>query len=299
MTASPTSRPSRRGRPAAAPVPGTAGLLALASPFPGEAGTVFLLEPPDACAAALAERLRRGEYDRPFLLEQDGIRSLHFGLGFTQSAFRLAEPDALHLAYTRAMAAFLLFRPRPRHVLLLGLGGGSLVRFCRRHLPATRITAVEVDPDVIAFRDACRVPPDGELFRLVEADGACHVARTADRYDVILVDAFDRQGVAPTLATDAFFADALARLAAGGVLVMNIAGRRSDRDPLAARLAAAADGRILTLTLKSGGNRIAFAFRDPPAVPRRLRLGPAARALAGRTGCDFEAIATQMERENP
>ena len=63
-------------------------------------------------------------------------------------------------------------------------------------------------------------------------------------YDVILVDAFDRQGVAPTLATDAFFADALARLAAGGILVMNIAGRRSDRDPLAARLAAAASTRF-------------------------------------------------------
>lgn len=286
----------RPGR--AAPDPGTAGLYALPSPFPDEAGTVFLLEPPEADAADLAGRLQGGLYRRPFLLEHGGVRCLHFSLGFTQSALRLAEPEALHLAYTRAMMSFLLFLPRPRHVLLLGLGGGALVRFCRRHLPATRITAVEVDPDVVAYRKAFRLPPDGEDFRVVVADGARHLAESPERHDVILVDAFDREGVVPAMAGEAFFADAHARLSGRGVLVMNLAGKREAQAEVLPRLRAAFAGRVLTLSLRAEGNRLAFAFRDPLFAPRWPWLKSAARDLGARLGLDLHAFAGQMERES-
>ena len=45
--------------------------------------------------------------------ESSGVRSLHLGTPAIQSAMRLARPDALELAYTRTMMAFLLFHPDP------------------------------------------------------------------------------------------------------------------------------------------------------------------------------------------
>ena len=65
-------------------------------------------------------------------------RFLHFGLDTVQSAMRLDDPDRLSLRYTRKMMAFLLFNRAPERILLLGLGGGSLAKFCYRRLPAPR-----------------------------------------------------------------------------------------------------------------------------------------------------------------
>jgi spermidine synthase len=69
------------------------------------------------------------------------------------------------------MMAFLLFNPRPRRILILGLGGGSLAKFCYRHLPSATITAVEIDPHVMALREEFRVPADDERFRVLQGDG--------------------------------------------------------------------------------------------------------------------------------
>ena len=60
------------------------------------------------------------------IAEEDGVRSLHIGGLAIQSAMRMSAPDQLELHYTRAMMAFLLFEPRPRDILMIGLGGGSM-----------------------------------------------------------------------------------------------------------------------------------------------------------------------------
>ena len=67
--------------------------------------------------------------------EQGGIRSLHLGSDTVQSSMKLDDPYELVLSYTRAMMAFLLFRPRPEHVLMIGLGGGSLPKFVHSICP--------------------------------------------------------------------------------------------------------------------------------------------------------------------
>ena len=51
------------------------------------------------------------------------------------------------------MMGFLLFIPSPARILMVGLGGGSLAKFCFRHLPDAAIDVVEINPHVIALRD--------------------------------------------------------------------------------------------------------------------------------------------------
>src|SRR4051812_44343848 len=121
-------------------------MFVIPSPFDTQPGTVRLLEPPGADPKVLRELLLSGRYGKPFVIEDQGVRALHFAPDQVQSAMRLAAPDALNFRYTREMMGWLLFLPKPREVLMLGLGGGSLAKFCFRQLPATRITVVENDP---------------------------------------------------------------------------------------------------------------------------------------------------------
>ena len=70
------------------------------------------------------------------------------------------DPHALDLQYTRTMTGFLSFKPKPRHIGMIGLGGGSLAKFCHRYLPSARIEIVEINPHVLALRDEFWIPPD-------------------------------------------------------------------------------------------------------------------------------------------
>src|SRR3954469_22145667 len=135
-------------------------LLSIESPFPDANLMLRLLEPADTCHEELRERLYSGSYDKPFIVDNGRRRFLHFDFGAIQSAMELSNPQRLTLAYTRKMMAFLLFNRSPKRILLLGLGGGSLAKFCYRNLPYALLTAVEVNQDVIAMRDEFDIPAD-------------------------------------------------------------------------------------------------------------------------------------------
>jgi spermidine synthase len=158
----------------------------------------------------------------PVVEDIDGNRILHFSAPEMQSRMNLLQPDALDLEYTRMMMAFLMFDSAPSHITMIGLGGGSLPKFCHRHLPATRIEVVEINPDVIALRDAFRVPRDDDRFRIIEDDGARFVAGRKDLASVLLVDGFDRQGVPAALSSQQFYDDCAGHLRDDGIMVVNL-----------------------------------------------------------------------------
>ena len=120
-------------------------MLELPNPFANEGGVIRLLEPPGGDTEALVDSVLAKRYGRPFVIEDDGARCLYFTRDFIQSEMRLDDPYELAFAYTRKMMAFLLFCPEPRRILMIGLGGGSLVKFCNRRLPSTHVTVVEID----------------------------------------------------------------------------------------------------------------------------------------------------------
>src|SRR5689334_21348427 len=175
--------------------------LTVESPFPEAHSRLRFLEPPGTCTNSLWERIFAGDYGKPFIVDSPRKRYLHFDLDAVQSAMDLSHPERLCLAYTRKMMAFLLFNRLPRRVLLLGLGGGSLAKFCYRHLPESAITAIEKNTDVLELREEFHVPRDDERFRVIRADGAEYVAQLSPCKDVILADACDHAGIAPQMDT--------------------------------------------------------------------------------------------------
>ncbi len=271
-------------------------MLELPNPFANEGGVIRLLEPPGGDVEALVDSVLAKRYAKPFVIEDDGARCLYFTRDFIQSEMRLDDPHELAFAYTRKMMAFLLFLPQPRSILMLGLGGGSLVRYCRHHLPAARITAVEIDPHVIAFRDQFLLPADGENFRVVQGDAAEFVAQCEDRPEVVMVDAFDRDGLAPTLCTREFYQDLRALLPRKGLAVANLVGPKAERVAHLEMLRTVFDGNVILLPIADDGNYVAFAFRDPAFEPRWRWMEGEAKAMRARYGLDFPRLAQRLER---
>lgn len=270
-------------------------LYRLPSPFAGEPGTVLLVEPPCASAGELRARLLDETYAKPFVIDDGERRCLYFNIRLMQSAMSLRAPNGLELRYTQVMMAFLLFHPRPRHILMIGLGGGSLVKFCHQRLPGTELTVVEQDTDVIALGGAFLLPPAGPRLRVVAGDGADFLKGTGNGIDVLLVDAFDPTGFAPALANHDFFATAFARLAANGILVVNLAGDPESYAGLPCIVEEVFAGRAIVVTVPEDRNRVLFAFKEHDFAPRWRWLHGHAKALRSSLGLDFPAFARSIE----
>lgn len=234
----------------------------------------------------------------PRVHDDGGVRCLRFSEGVVQSAMRVAEPFTLDLSYTRAMMGFLLVNPDPRDILIVGLGGGSLPKFCWRELPRARVTTVEIDPEVIALRDAFRIPADDERFRIVQADACDFLARDDLEADVILLDGYDAAGLPERLCSEAFYADCRRALRAQGVLVTNLWGGEPDRALYLERLRALFDGRVWWSRPRESSSLIVYAAKGERFTPQWSRLMAQARVLDTRHRLDLVRVVNDM-RERP
>ncbi|MBI1889579.1 MAG: fused MFS/spermidine synthase [Burkholderiales bacterium] len=198
---------------------------------------------------------------KPFAFDHGDMRTLHFDERYIQSAMRISAPDQLLLSYTRAMMAFLLFQPKPRHILMIGLGGGSLAKYCYRKLPATRVTVIELDRDVIALRGKFCIPDNDDRFQIIHADAIDYLAVAKEKPDIILHDGFTADGLAPSLSTIDFYRLCRNVLDDGGVLVSNLWGDAADLVSVMTRLYAAFDEKLWWCNASGSMNRIVFSVK--------------------------------------
>lgn len=260
-----------------------------------EKGIVHLREPAGSDLSGVLDRLRNGEYDKPFVTDDGTSRRLHFNFRFVQSEMNLQDPDALSFAYTRKMMAFLLFAPRPKHVVIIGLGGGSLTKFCYRGLPRTRVTTIEIDEDVIGFGELFEIPPPDARLRIVHADATEYFARSEEQADVVMLDGCDYDGVSPALCEAAFYRNVRDRLSAKGVLVANLIGRSGRSLALQRLIGEVFGGRTMTMDVRGGGNRLMFAFNEADFAPDWQAIREEARKLEHRHRLDFPGFMRKLQ----
>jgi spermidine synthase len=197
------------------------------------------------------------------------VRSLTFvrdnGREAVQSRIDVAAPGALISPYAHAMFASYLYQPEPRRVLIVGLGGGAMVRFLTHHDPRVAIDAVEIDPAVVRLADEFFDVRTGGSVRIHTADGVAFVeSAPAGSYDVIFMDAFlrpsddtDETGVPMALKTQAFFGRMRQALAPGGVVAFNV----NEHDGMADDIAdvAAAFDDVAIYRAPPANNRVVIA----------------------------------------
>ena len=234
-----------------------------------------------------------------YVTEKFGVRSLHIGSDTIQSSMRIARPNDLELAYTRSMMAFLLFGPEPRRVLLVGLGGGSLVKFIYHRMPQAQCEVVEVSPDVVSVaRRWFQVPAGDGRFQIHVCDGADFLARPGPAYDAILVDGYDGHSQVAALSTRDFYDACRSRLEARGTLVVNLWGSDKSFNTTLERIEAAYPAGTLCLPAEKPGNVIALAFRDSQSNPRWDELDARAADLEARLGLEFGRFVRGLRKMN-
>lgn len=182
------------------------------------------------------EEIQKAHEGRPFHFDDGNLRIMYLNPKCMQSAMKLDAPDELVCAYSRTVMGLLMFHPQPRHILLIGLGGGSLVKYCYRHLPDCRITVLEINADVIAMRDLFMLPPDDERLQIIHCDAVTHLQTHTYDADVLLLDAYDENGLVADLNTAEFYAICHANLMADGIMVANVWGKPSALADMLSRL---------------------------------------------------------------
>jgi spermidine synthase len=203
------------------------------------------------------------DHVKPFVYETLDSKALHFSICEIQSRMQLQRPDALDLDYTRTMMGVLLFNSEPRTLAMIGLGGGSLAKFCYRHLPGTRIKVVEINPHVIALRDEFRVPRDDERFKVRRGDGAEFVRMPPYPVDVLMVDGFDSDGQPPALCSQQFYDDCYDALEPDGLLVVNLHADPRSLGMLVGRIQRSFDEEVIVVHDADHSNSIVFACKGP------------------------------------
>jgi spermidine synthase len=212
---------------------------------------------------------------KPFVRDDGHIRSLHFSMGELQSQMNLQNPSQLQVDYTRTMMGFMLLHSAPASIGMVGLGGGSLVKFCHAQLPASSLTVLEINPHVIALRREFAVPDDDARLEVIQADGATYLALQTTRFDVLLIDGFDLHGQPAALCTQGFYDDCFAALKPDGVLVVNLHYDDADYPVWAERLRRSFGGNACEMPAPEKSNGIVFATRMDtrgPISPRSLNL---------------------------
>jgi spermidine synthase len=250
-----------------------------------------------AALRGLKRRLLRGAPEVT-VSEAGGIRSLHVGGAAIQSAMCIDDPFALALDYTRCMMAFLLLHPRPRDVLMIGLGGGSLAKFVHRHLKRAHVRAIECDARVVqTARSHFALPPDDARLSIEIGDGAQALAPQC--CDVLMVDGFEDEAQAPGLASQDFYDAAYLALRSPGVLVINFMSDDPAFDRRLRSLERAFDGAVLALPALSDPNIIVFALRATRPRVAWTRLRSRAARLEQRLGLPFARYVSALKRMNP
>ena len=229
-----------------------------------------------------------GEHHIVDVSEKDGVRSMHLGSETVQSSMRISAPDDLELSYTRSMMGFLLFHPEPRHVLMLGLGGGSLAKFIYRKLSKTHTTVVELNQQVVtAARAYFMLPPDDARLSVEIAEGGAYVAAHPESHDVLIVDGFDGTTQPESLSTQTFYDNCAAALAGDGVLAVNLWGSDKRFSVYLDRINVSFNGRVLCLPAERRGNIIVLGLKKSPGEPRWSELREHAKKLHAAYGLDF------------
>ncbi|AKU24168.1 spermidine synthase [Massilia sp. NR 4-1] len=225
---------------------------------------------------------RKPKYAPVTLSEQDGVRYLHFGTEWVQGAMRIRKPDWPELEYAQQMMAWMLWIAVPQRIVQLGLGTATLTKFCYKQFPQAEVTAVELNPSVIAIcASMFKLPENDARLQVLEMDALDFVGDAARHgtLDALQVDLYDATARGPVLDTPDFYKACAACLNDDGIMTVNLFG---DHPSYAKNLKAMkfAFDQVLCLPQVHDGNVVAIAFKRARQIDYEALTARAAQIVA-------------------
>jgi spermidine synthase len=155
------------------------------------------------------------------VIDYRDYRVLTFDSDYTQSGYSLAKPHTVTHEYIRIMM-LVLGLITPRHVTLLGLGGGSLLRSIHHHLNECNFRVVELRAKVIEVAKYYFDLPQDDRVKYTCADANQHLNEAlSNSSDIIFSDLFDAYFMSPVQVKPVFLEQCHRVLSDSGWLVIN------------------------------------------------------------------------------
>ena len=243
----------------------------------------------------------RSLYRNIIVDETGNLRCLKFNTKSSQtsqSCMYKNNPDKLVFNYTKLTFASLLVTDNPKNVLIIGLGGGTLSNVIHALYPAAKIHNVEIDPAVLKVaRNYFNFIENDAVTSSVQ-DGRIFIKRAAikkQKYDWIILDAFNGDYIPEHLLTKEFFEEVKSVLAEGGVIAANTFSSSKLYEHESATYHAVF-GDFINVSRANRSNRIILAGVN--SMPTEAQINQRIKALNPRLkkyDVDLKAISTYME----
>jgi len=159
-------------------------------------------------------------------------------------------------------------------VLLIGVGGGCIINYFLALYPNIRITAVDLNPDVLSFARKCFGVKKGPNCSLICTNGLEFVQNppSDQKYDLVITDVNEFDGLndqtAPAImfSTSKYFASANKLLTKTGCLLTNVCCRGFDRFRYNIKLIEGVSGKTFTVKVPGHLNHIVISWPQAPGV---------------------------------
>lgn len=169
----------------------------------------------------------RSLYSTILVDQRDSLICLQFSVRRdqrNQSCMDRDDPRHMVFPYARMMMLSLLLVPSPGHVLVVGLGGGTLPTALHELYPDAEIDVVELDPAVRTVAETYFGFTESERLKVIVRDARVFTKRAlADgrKYDLIMLDAFNGDYIPEHLMTREYLEETRGLLRPGGVVAAN------------------------------------------------------------------------------
>jgi spermidine synthase len=220
----------------------------------------------------------RSTYHEINVTDYDFLRVLRFQRN-RQSSMYLDAPYETDFEYPAYLHTPLAIKPDARRALVIGLGGGSVVKRYWRDYPEMWLDVVELDPEIVDVAYTYFALPRDERIRVFVDDGRRFLDTTNETYDIVIIDAFDEDQVPRQLTTDEFLREVRDHLSPGGVIAYNfigvISGERSKPFRSLYRTLCNVWRRVWVFTMDEGvdteGVNLILLASDAPLTDDELR----------------------------
>lgn len=182
---------------------------------------------------------------------------------FGVQSIYMKEQGLTGMYYDYAMAAPLMVQekaPEDCKVLILGMGTGTYATQCRKYYGDMDIEGVEIDEKITALsREYFHLPED---VPVTTYDGRAFLNAVDEKYDVIMVDAYQDITIPFQMSSVEFFMLVRAHLAENGVMVVNMSMRGREEGNINQYLAdtiSSVFGEVYTVDVAGSTNRELFA----------------------------------------
>jgi spermidine synthase len=227
----------------------------------------------------------RSLYRNIIVDDKEDVLCLQFNTKSTklnQSCLYKSAPDKLFFNYTKMVFSSLLFIDNPSNVLIIGLGGGTLSNVIHQLYPDAHINNVEIDPAVLRVaRDYFHFIETDNVVSTVQ-DGRIFIKRAAlkkQKYDWIILDAFNGDYIPEHLLTKEFFEEVNSILAPDGIITANTFSASKLYDHESATYYAAF-GDFINVSRHNRSNRIILAGLK--TAPSAAKINARVKQLAPR-----------------